>query len=156
MGQPLTEGLLGDRVRIESTISDTGILPICGLEVMSYSIDETQNNEIACALATCNGQECCAGTFSEPIQWNDKWNCLQMKGTNRTAQFCLEQHRSNHDSFFYKLKNKYECLDSAAGSRALGFGGSKAARTEWEMFNEFAVVKLDDEVYNCLEVYYDY
>ena len=79
-----------------------------------------------------------------------------MKGINRTAQFCLENHRSNHDGFFYRLKNKYECLDSAAGSRSLGFSGSRASNTEMEVFNEFAVVKLDEEAYNCLSIYYDY
>lgn len=67
-GLPLTDGLLGDRVRIESTILDSGVLPICGLEVMSYSVDEVQNNNIACALANCNGGECCAATFNQPIQ----------------------------------------------------------------------------------------
>ena len=52
------------------------------------------------------------------------------------SQDCVDQAPSTSDKFFYKLKHKYECLSNPK--------------------SEFPTVSLPDEVYECLNIFYDY
>ena len=60
---------------------------------------------------------------------------LTKYGYEKTPQFCLDQLQVTDDKFFYKLKNKYECLNSPDNQYRTEIGG---------------------EPLNCLSLYFEY
>lgn len=63
-------------------------------------------------------------------------NCYELHGFERTGEFCEKKQSVVDDNFFYKLKNKYECLTSND--------------------NEFEKIDVPEAVSMCLNKYYDY
>lgn len=64
------------------------------------------------------------------------YNCLELFGFDKTADFCLEEQAVTSDKISYPLKNKYQCLSAITGP------GSN--------------VNIQDEAAECLSLFFDY
>lgn len=87
-GNKITEGINGEFIKIEVMTREYGILPVTGLKVFVYEVDQAKEIAIDFGLASCSSshEQACLEAFSSPDQGNNKWNCLQRYGVeNRTA-----------------------------------------------------------------------
>lgn len=81
-------------------------------------------------------QNQCRFNFTGDLNYENKVNCLENYGFNRSAEFCTKNLEATSDKYRYPLQHKYECL---ADPR-----------------NSFPATELSAEVGICLNKYYDF
>ena len=54
----------------------------------------------------------CDQLFPSIEDAENKWNCKERYGKRKTKEYCNEFTKANSEIFYYRLKNKYECLTS--------------------------------------------
>ena len=102
-------GTKGKYLKIQS--KEPGVLTICDVQIEVKVIDLQLEKQLDQNLANCKTlQNTCRSLFPSLLQSENKINCLESYGVQKSADFCLTQLKANPDKFSYPLKHKYECL----------------------------------------------
>lgn len=80
-------------------------------------------------------QNNCTKKFNTADQVENKYSCYSQINITRSPKYCTEMQASNSENYFYKFKNKYDCLSNP---------------------NAPYKVQLDDEAFMCLNKYFEY
>ena len=129
------DGTLGDSLTIFS--ANPGVLSICDIELEIKVIDQKLEDEIDRNLALCKGwHDDCFDLFPGYMNYENRANCLENFGFNKTAEYCTNQLMVVSPDVHYPLRNQYECLS---------YHG-----------NDFRSTQISDEASQCLNAFYDY
>lgn len=74
--------------------------------------------------------------FSGAMNYENKVNCLESFGVNKTAEYCTKQIKAVNENFKYPLKNKYDCLTNPK--------------------NSWPTAQISTDAGLCLDKYYDF